>query len=301
MVNLGILYGIAAYVAWGLFPLYWKQLEAVPAGQVIGHRIVWSFATLAAILAVTHQWRSLRSEAARPRVVRLHALAAALITVNWFTYVWGVTHGFIVETSLGYFINPLVNVVLGVVVFRERLRSLQWIAVALAACGVAYLTLAYGAVPWIALVLAFSFGGYGAVKKRARLASMHGLTIETGLLLVPALLYLLYADRAGRGAFLHDGAAVDALLAGAGAVTTVPLLLFASALPTTPLSTMGILQYVSPTLQLMIGVVVYGEPFTRTQFGGFAIVWTGLMVFGGDRFLQRGAGTPEGAAVLEDL
>jgi chloramphenicol-sensitive protein RarD len=286
-LNTGIWYGIGSYVAWGLLPLYWKQIEQVSAGQLIGHRIVWSFLTLAAITSLAKQWAPLREAITRPGVVKSYALAAVLITVNWFIYVWGVNSGFIVETSLGYFINPLVSVVFGVLVFGERLRRLQWLAVALAGTGVLYLTLAYGALPWIAMVLALSFGTYGAVKKKAPLGSMHGLTVETAMLLVPAVLYLVYADRAGDGAFLHQGIPMDAWLAGTGIVTTGPLLMFASAVQRTPLSTMGVLQYIAPTLQLLLGVFVYREPFTRTQFIGFAIVWVGLIVFGVDVFLSR--------------
>jgi chloramphenicol-sensitive protein RarD len=283
----GIWYAMAAYVAWGLLPLYWKQVEDIPAGQLIGHRIVWSFVMLTAVIAASHQWHGLRAAISRPQVARLYGLAAALITVNWFVYVWAVNHHFIVETSLGYFINPLVSVVFGVFVFGERLRRLQWIAVALAGTGVLYLTIAYGALPWIAIVLALSFGSYGVVKKKAPLGSMHGLTIETGILLVPAILYVLYADRAGEGVFLRQTAAVDALLVSTGVVTTVPLLLFASAVQRTPLSTIGVLQYIAPTLQLLLGVVVYREPFTRIQAVGFAIVWAGLIVFGIDGFVSR--------------
>jgi chloramphenicol-sensitive protein RarD len=283
----GIWYGIGAYVVWGLLPLYWKQIDAVPAGQLIGHRIVWSFLTLAAIISVSNQWPALRAAISRPGVVRMYGLAALLITINWFIYVWGVNHRFIVETSLGYFINPLVSVVFGVLVFGEELRLLQWIAVALAGSGVFYLTIAYGALPWIAVVLALSFGSYGVVKKKAPLGSVHGLTLETAILLLPAIVYVLYADRAGEGAFLRQSAAVDALLVSTGVVTTVPLLMFASAVQRTPLSTMGVLQYIAPTLQLLLGVLVYGEPFSRTQLVGFVIVWAGLIVFGLDGFLSR--------------
>jgi len=283
----GIWYGVGAYVAWGLLPLYWKGIDAVPAGQLIGHRIVWSFLTLAAVISLLNQWSALRAAISRPGVVRMYGLAAVLITINWFIYVWAVNHGFIVETSLGYFINPLVSVVFGVLVFGEELRQWQWIGVALAGGGVLYLTFAYGALPWIAIVLALSFGSYGAVKKKAPLGSIHGLTIETAILLVPAIVYVLYAERAGEGAFLRQGPAVDALLVSTGVVTTVPLLMFASALQRTPLSTMGVLQYIAPTLQLLLGVLVYREPFSRTQLIGFVIVWAGLIVFGLDEWFSR--------------
>jgi len=286
-LNKGILYGVVCYLAWGLLPIYWKRIDDVPATQLIGHRIVWSFLTLLAIIVVSKQWRAFRAAISDGRVIGLYAAAAALITVNWFVYVWGVNRGFIVETSLGYFINPLVSVVFGVLVFGERLRTLQWVAVALAASGVLYLTIAHGSLPWIALVLAVSFGSYGMVKKMAPLGSMYGLTVETAILLVPAVLYLLYIERAGTGAFLHQGGVSDALLLGTGAVTTIPLLLFASAVRRVPLSTMGVLQYIAPTMQLLLGVLVYREPFARTQFIGFAIVWTGLIVFGIDGIVSR--------------
>jgi len=293
----GIWYGIGAYVVWGLLPLYWKQMGAVPAGQLIGHRIVWSFLTLVAIISVSNQWTAFRAAISRPGVVRMYGLAAALITINWFIYVWAVNHGFIIETSLGYFINPLVSVVFGVLVFGEELRRLQWIAVALAGSGVLYLTIAYGELPWIAIVLALSFGSYGVVKKKAPLGSMHGLTIETAILLMPAIVYVLYADRAGQGAFLRQSAAVDALLVSTGVVTTVPLLMFASAVQRTPLSTMGVLQYIAPTLQLVLGVLVYAEPFSRTQLVGFVMVWAGLIVFGLDGFRSRRASM---AAIIDE-
>jgi chloramphenicol-sensitive protein RarD len=208
--------------------------------------------------------------------------AAVLLSVNWFVYVWSVNAGFIVETSLGYFINPLVSVLLGVVFLRERLRRWQWVAVALATAGVLYLAWSYGAPPWIALTLAFTFGTYGLVKKVAPLGSLNGLTLETGMLALPAVLYLIYEDIMGRGAFLRGGPLSDGLMAGAGLVTMVPLLMFVSAARRIPLSLLGILQYMAPTLQLLIGVMVYGEAFTRTKAVGFGVVWASLVIFGID-------------------
>jgi chloramphenicol-sensitive protein RarD len=223
--------------------------------------------------------------------LRVYALAAVLIGVNWLTYVWAVNAGFIVETSLGYFITPLISVLLGVVFLRERLRLWQWVPILLVLTGVLYLTLVYGSLPWIALTLACTFGLYGLVKKIAPLDSVGGLTLETGLLLVPALLYLLYAERAGQGAFLHLGTATDALLVGAGLVTTVPLIMFAAAAQRIPLSLVGILQYIAPTLQFLVGVLVYEEPFTSSQFIGFGIVWTALIIFGVEGTLAHRAQT----------
>jgi chloramphenicol-sensitive protein RarD len=213
------------------------------------------------------------------RVHALYALAAALIGVNWFVYVWAVSSGFIVETSLGYFITPLVNVLLGVFVFRERLRRGQWFAIGLATVGVVYLTIAHGSLPWISLALAVSFGSYGLVKKQAPLGSVQGLMLETGVLCVPALGYLIALHVRDQGSFLHGGAAEGLLLAASGVITMVPLLLFAQAVRRVPLSIIGMLQYIAPTIQFLLGVLAYHEPFRASQFVGFAFVWVALAVF----------------------
>jgi len=277
-MNKGILYGIGAYALWGLFPLYWKPLKHVPALQLLGHRIGWSFLLLLAILFIRRQWMDFRARLDR-RTLRIYTVAALLIGVNWLTYVWAVNAGFIVETSLGYFINPLLSVLLGVVILRERLRPTQWIPIGLAAAGVLYLTLAYGKLPWIALTLAFTFGLYGLVKKMAPLGSVYGLTLETGILFLPALLYLTLAEVDGNGAFLHSDSISNLLMVGAGAVTTVPLLMFASAAQQIPLTLVGLLQYIAPTLQFLIGVFVYQEPFDHTRRIGFGLVWLALLLF----------------------
>ncbi len=276
----GMWYAVSAYVAWGLLPVYWKWLQEVPAPQLISHRILWSCFMLCGAILLLRQGPAFRTAARSPRVLLVYAVAALLIGVNWLTYVWAVNAGFIVETSLGYFINPLISVLLGVVFLRERLRVWQWVPVVLALTGVLYLTVVYGTLPWIALTLAFTFGLYGLVKKIAPLGSVGGLTLETGLLLVPAMLYLFYTERTGQGAFLHLGTATDALLVGAGLVTTVPLVMFAAAAQRIPLSLVGILQYIAPTLQFLVGVLLYQEPFTSSQFIGFGIVWAALIVFG---------------------
>ena len=284
-MNKGIWYGIGAYVTWGLFPIYWKWLHAVPALQLIGHRILWSFVMLFTFIFLSQQWNAFRAMALKPRVLRVYLVAAILIGVNWLVYVWAVNAGYIVQVSLGYYINPLLNVLMGVLFLREHLRPSQWVPLGLAAAGVLYLNFAYGSLPWIALTLAFSFGLYGLVKKTAPLGSLYGLTLETGLLFLPALLYLLYSETTRQGAFLHSGAISDALLVGAGLMTTIPLLMFASAARRIPLSLVGILQYIAPTLQFLLGVLVYGEPFTHTQFIGFGIVWLALILFGVEGYL----------------
>jgi chloramphenicol-sensitive protein RarD len=282
----GLLFALGAYSIWGLFPIYWKTIQHVPALQLIGHRIVWSFLLLMLILSVGGNIKGLAAKMTDLKILRIYALAALLIGVNWLLYVWAVNAGFIVETSLGYFINPLISVVLGMIFFRERLRPLQWIPVALAGIGVAYLTISYGRLPWIALVLAFSFGFYGLVKKMAPLSSANGLTLETGILFVPALGYLLFAEWTGAGAFTHTGPGADLLMVGAGLVTTIPLLMFAGAAHRIPLTTVGLMQYLAPTLQFLIGVFIYHEPFSSQQLIGFGIVWIGLLVFAAESLVH---------------
>lgn len=293
MQRKGVLSAIGAYAIWGLFPLYWKQLETIPALQLIGHRIVWSFMLLLVVVVASRQQAAFRA-AVSAGTVRIYFVAALLISTNWFTYVWAVTHGFIVEASLGYYINPLFSVLLGVIVLRERLRLIQWVPIGLAVLGVAYLTVTFGSVPWISLVLAFTFGLYGLVKKTAPLGSFFGLTLETGLLFVPAAAYLILCQSAGQGAFLHSGAVADWMMVGAGLVTAVPLLLFAYAAQRVSLTTIGLLQYLNPTMQFLLGVLVYGEPFTRDRMIGFGMVWAGLAIFWLEGLYARrpGAGTP---------
>jgi len=289
--------GVAAYTIWGLVPLYWKLLKHVTAIQVLGHRIVWSLAVLLILVAVMRRGgrrpRSGRATlgAVSGRVVGLYAIAAALIAANWFLYIYAVNAGFIVETSLGYYITPLVNVLFGVVVFHERMRPAQWVAIAIAAVGVVQLTFAYGALPWIAFGLAASFGSYGLAKKKAPLDPVEGLMLETAILAPVAILFLVMLHRSGEGAFLRTGATSDALMIGGGLVTTVPLLLFAAAVRTVPLSVIGILQYIGPTLQFLLGVFVYHEPFSRRQLIGFSIVWAALAIYAGDSLRARRAAT----------
>lgn len=278
-MNKGILYGIGAYALWGFFPIYWKFLHDVPALQVIGHRIGWSFILLLAYIVLTGQWEAFRSVAFKWRTVGIYSIAAVLLSFNWLIYVWGVNAGFIVETSLGYFINPLLSVLLGVIFLRERLRPLQWLPVGLAAVGVGYLTFVYGGLPWIALSLAFTFGFYGFVKKLSPLGSLYGLTLETAIVFPIALGYIAFVGFNGLGAFLRQGAQVDLFLVGAGVVTTIPLLMFASAAKQIPLTIVGLLQYIAPTLQFLIGVFVYKEPFDFSRLIGFGLVWVALAIF----------------------
>lgn len=282
----GFLFALSAYIAWGVFPIYWRLLQQVPAFQLISHRIIWSFALLMIILAFKGGIKTIIGQMTNLKVLRVYALASILIGINWLFYVWAVNTGFIIETSLGYFINPLISVLLGTIFFKERLRPMQWIAVLLAAIGVAYLTITYGRLPWIALILAFSFGFYGLVKKLAPLNSVSGLTMETGLLFLPALGYLLFSEWHGGGVFTHSGSQADLLMIGTGLITTFPLLMFASATQRIPLSMVGLMQYIAPTLQFLIGIFIFRESFSSQQLIGFGLVWVGLIIFISESILR---------------
>jgi chloramphenicol-sensitive protein RarD len=286
-MNPGIWYGIAAYSLWGLFPLYWKLFGDIPALEVLAHRVGWSFVALTLLVLGLRRPRAGAFLRLSPALAALYTAAALLIGVNWFLYVWAVNAGHIVQTSLGYFVTPLVNVLLGVAVFRERLRRLQWVAVSLAAVGVLHLTRAYGSVPWIALGLAVTFGGYGLAKKKAPLGSLEGLTLETAVLVIPAVIYLVTLERRGAGAFLHTGLLTSSMLAASGVITIIPLLLFASAVRRVALSLVGMLQYIAPTIQLLLGVLFYHEAFSRSQAIGFSFVWMAIVVFVADGFRSR--------------
>jgi chloramphenicol-sensitive protein RarD len=285
-MNKGVLSAFAAYVLWGFFPLYFKALEGVPAFQILSHRIVWSLLFVMIIVGVRGEWTAMRKTITR-RTMLIYLGAGALLAVNWGTYVWAVNAGHVVETSLGYFINPLVTVLLGVIFLRERLRPVQWAPVGLAAFGVIYMAVSYGQIPWIALVLAFSFGLYGLVKKLAPLGSLHGLAMETGMIFIPALALLLFDEAAGTGAFGHLGLASTLLLAFSGVATAIPLLLFANGVRQVPLTTIGLLQFIAPTLQFLLGVLVFAEPFGPERIVGFGIIWLALIIFSAENLLNR--------------
>lgn len=275
----GIWLAVGAYCCWGLFPLYWKLLHGIPAIQVIGHRIVWSFLIMLIIMFATHQWKTLRNTTFNMRMLVIYLLASFFVGINWLMYVWAVNTGNVVEASLGYYTGPMFSVSMGVIFFRERLRLWQWISIGLALTGVLYLTIAFGSLPWIALTLAFSWGLYGLVKKMGPLGSLHGLLLETGILFVPSVVFLVLTNKAGHGAFLHAGLKVDLLLVCAGLVTTLPLLMFASAAKRIPLSFIGILQFITPTIQFLLGILVYHEPFTNSQMIGYSFVWIAFALF----------------------
>jgi chloramphenicol-sensitive protein RarD len=285
-MNKGVWYAVVCYGLWGFFPFYWKVLHLVPAGQILAHRILWSFLFVVLVVAARKEWTRLRDSLNR-RTVLIYTAASVLLSVNWLTYIWSVNSGFIIESSLGYFINPLVNVLLGVLFMGERLRPMQWAPVGLAAAGVIYLTASYGSLPWISLVLAFSFGLYGLVKKAAPLGALHGITLETGLLCLPALGYLLLVEGQGAGAFGHVGALETFMLAFSGVVTAIPLLLFAGSARRIPLSMMGIIQYISPTLQFLIGIWAFNEAFSGAKLVGFVIIWLALLLYSVEGLMER--------------
>ena len=278
IVNKGVLYAFAAYGMWGFFPIYFKLLQEAPALEILAHRVVWSFLFMILVISLLRGWGRLRSLLTR-RIVITYLVASVLLAINWFTYIWAVNSGFIVEASLGYFINPLVNVLLGVVFLRERLSTFQWLPIGIATAGVLYLTINYGHLPWVALVLASSFGLYGLMKKLAPLNGTNGLTLETGLLFLPALGILLLAEVQGAGTFVHAGLGFSLLLAFSGFLTALPLLLFAEAAHLIPLTTLGFIQYVAPTLQFLIGVLLYHEEFTHVRVIGFSIIWFALLLY----------------------
>ena len=288
-MNKGFLYGWSAYFLWGLFPLYWKRLDHVPAMEILAHRMTWSLIFLLGLLIISRNLKWIRPAFQNRATFLTYFAAASLLAVNWGLYIWAVNNDFIVETSLGYFINPLVNVLLGRIFFGEKLRRWQFAAILLAAIGVIYLTVVYGRLPYIALVLAFSFGLYGLFKKRGTLDSLESLSFETALLFPFALAYLVYQQAIGVGSFGMVDGLTTTLLGLAGVATAVPLLLFAAGARRIPLTTMGLLQYTAPTIQFLLGVFVFDEPFSRTQLIGFLFIWGALVVYSAESLLHRRA------------
>jgi len=287
-MNPGILYAALAFLSWGLFPLYFHAIAGVSATQILMHRVLWSLAFLLIVLTVRHQWKWLPQLLARPRAAASFAASSALLTVNWLMYIWAVNNGHVIESSLGYFINPLVNIMLGYVFLHERLRRGQWAAIALAAAGVAWLTWQAGSVPWIALVLAFSFGAYGLMRKTASLGALEGLSFETMVLFPFALAYLAWLSWHGQNAFANtDSSLTQWLLAGLGPTTAIPLLLFAAGARRIPLSVLGILQYISPSMQFLLGVALFHEPFSGAKLAGFLLIWGALALYAAEGLWQR--------------
>ena len=284
----GTLLGTAAYACWGLFPLYWGHLAPAGAVEILAHRVVWSLLVVLVLVVVGRRIDAVRAVVRDRRRLRKLSSAAVLIAVNWVTYIYGVTSGQVVETSLGYFANPIVTVLLGVVVLGERLRPLQWTAIGAAVTAVVVLSVQGGHPPWIALVLAFSFGSYGLLKKTAAVGAVEGLAVETAVLAPLAVGFLLVLQASGHGTAVNHGPAHFAWLVGAGVITAVPLLLFGAAAPRVPLATLGVLQYLTPTMQFVIGITVFNEPLPLLRLVGFAIVWFGLVLFTVDVLRERG-------------
>jgi chloramphenicol-sensitive protein RarD len=283
----GFLLGVAAYVMWGLFPLYWPLLEPGSPLELLAHRIVWSLAFVVGLLVLRKRVGSLRL-VLRNRRARLALTAAAVvIALNWFTYIYGVNSGRVVETSLGYFINPLVTVLMGVLILGERLRRMQWVALGIGFVAVLWLAVDYGHPPWIALVLALSFGTYGLAKKKADVGAIEGLAVETAILAPLALTYLGFLHAGGNGTFGAHGPGHALLLMTAGVVTAVPLLCFGAAATRISLTTIGLLQYLAPVLQFAIGVVIRHEPMGLARWGGFALVWLALVVLTAEALAYR--------------
>jgi len=277
-MNRGIAYACAAYVLWGVFPVYFKALQSVPPLEILGHRIIWSLVVCVLLLLAMRHLRWLSGLLRQPRVLWWFAGSSLAVAVNWFVYIWAVNAGRVVDASLGYFINPLVNVVLGAVVLKERLRGGQWLAVGVAATGVLWLTLQAAAVPWIGLTLAVSWGVYGLLRKTAALGAIEGLTLETILLTPIAAMYLYWLGASGSSTFASADTATRLLLLSAGPVTAAPLLLFTAGARRIPFFTLGLLQYLAPTLQLLIGVWLYGEPFAERALG-YVLIWIALALF----------------------
>jgi chloramphenicol-sensitive protein RarD len=272
----GLAYGFAAYGMWGLVPLFWPLLEPAGAVEILAHRMVWSLVALVLVLLALRRWSWIRPLLRQPARLWMIAVAATVISVNWGLYIWGVNSGHVVETSLGYFINPLVSIGFGVLLLRERLRPVQWAAVGVGVAAVAVLSIGYGSLPWIALTLAFSFATYGLVKKRIGLGGLESLAAETAVQFLPALGFVIFLTARGESTFGSGGAGHSALLASSGLITALPLICFGTAAVRLPLSTIGMLQYIAPILQFALGVAVFHESMPPERWAGFSLVWLAL-------------------------
>lgn len=274
----GVLSAGCAFFMWGVFPLYLKTLKTIPPLEILSHRVFWSFIMLALILTLRHQWGWITSIKKNPRITAAFIASASMLAINWMVYIWSINHDRIVDASLGYFIAPLFNVLFGVML-GERLRLWQWISVGLAATGVAWLTISAGQLPWIGLTLAFTFGLYGLLRKTASLGALEGLTLETLVMLPLSALFLLLPESGSSHAFVNAGINTSLLLIAAGPVTAIPLLLFAYGARRIPLSLVGILQYIGPTIQLLLGIYLYNEAFSSTKLIGYGLIWCALGLY----------------------
>lgn len=291
----GILYAASAYVLWGLFPLYFSHLAAVAAPEVLVHRIVWSLVFVLGLLAWRRHWGWLAPALRQPKVLGAFVVSALLLSCNWLTYIWAVNNGHVIDASLGYFITPLVNVLLGYTVLHERPRRLQWAALTLATAGVVWLTAQTGQLPWIALVLAASFGAYGLLRKIAPLGALEGLTLETLLLAPPAFVALALWWGRGPTSFPAPDLATNLWLIGVGPLTAVPLLLFAAGARRISMTTLGLLQYIGPSIQFALGVWLFNEPFGGARLVGFGLIWTALLLYSADGWFSSRRAAPAAA------
>ncbi|MEU2667642.1 EamA family transporter RarD [Streptomyces sp. NPDC007164] len=280
----GLLSGIGAYGLWGLVPLFWPLLKPAGAIEILAHRMAWSLVVVAVALLALRRWSWIGELIRQPRKLGLISVAAATITVNWGLYIWSVNNGHVVEASLGYFINPLVTIAMGVLLLGERLRPAQWVAVGTGVAAVLVLAIGYGRPPWISLILAFSFATYGLMKKKVNMSGLESLTAETAVQFLPALGFLLWLGARGESTFTSDGAGHAALLASTGLVTAVPLVLFGAAAIRVPLSTLGLLQYLAPVFQFALGIVYFHEAMPPERWAGFALVWLALTLLTWDAF-----------------
>ena len=278
-MSTGAIYAALAFAAWGIFPLYFRQIAHVPSGEILIHRIVWSLVFVLIVLSLRRQWGWMKPLLRQPRVLAAFTASALLLSVNWLTYIWAVNNGHVIDASLGYFINPLVNVLLGYTVLHERLRRMQWVALGLAAAGVLWLTVQAGHLPWIALALAGSFGLYGLLRKVATLGALEGLTLETLLLAPIAAVVLGVWMFNGSSTFPASDATTNFWLIAAGPITAIPLLLFAAGARRISLTTLGLLQYIGPTIQLALGLWLFREPFSAARLLGFALIWLALALY----------------------
>jgi chloramphenicol-sensitive protein RarD len=285
----GVVYAASAFFIWGISPIYWKALRAVPAFEIILHRIVWSFFFLVPVILVMRRWKDFVDALKNYRILLILLFTALIISGNWLLYIWAVNHDHLLQASLGYYISPLVNVVLGMIFLKERLRPPQILAVLLAAAGVLYLTIYYGEFPWIALTLAVSFGLYGLIRKTAPVGSLAGLTVETLLVSIPALVYLFYLDSQGAGTIFRVSLKLDLLLMGCALATAIPLLFFTLGARRLYLSTVGLLQYIAPTCMFLMAVLLFHEPFVKAQVVTFIFIWTALVIYSTDsiRYYKR--------------
>ncbi len=277
-MNKGVIYAALAYLLWGVFPVFWKAVQHVPAYESLGHRMFWTF-IIAALLLIIRKDKLFFIKIRQPRTLLAFIGSSFLIVLNWFTFIWSVNNNYILEVSLGYFINPLVHVLFGIIFLKERLRKIQLVGILIAALGVLYLTFNYGRFPWIAMVLAISFAFYALLRKTAKLDSLEALTLETGIAFIPALFYLIWFETAHQGSFFHTNYITPILLMATGIITALPLLLFGAGAQKIKLVTLGILQYIAPTLQFLLGLFIYHEHFPRERFVGFVIIWIAVAIY----------------------